>query len=79
VRFVTVHPAAACWKPYWALARRRRLPLSRRALRTTQLDSLAEMGCEMAQGYFLGEPGPPEYIEHLLRHEAAELELYDVV
>ncbi len=30
--------------------------------------TLEEMGCEMAQGFLLGQPGPPGDIEALLAH-----------
>ena len=37
----------------------------------SQLATLEEMGCEMAQGFLLGHPGPAEEIEALLERGAA--------
>ena len=36
----------------------------------SQMTTLEEMGCEMAQGFFLGHPGPAQDIEGLLGHHA---------
>jgi diguanylate cyclase (GGDEF)-like protein len=36
-----------------------------------QMTTLEEMGCEMAQGYLIGRPGPAAAIERLLRLRAA--------
>ena len=35
-----------------------------------QLSTLDEMGCEMAQGFFLARPSPAEVVERLLGLEA---------
>jgi diguanylate cyclase (GGDEF)-like protein len=38
---------------------------------TSQMTTLEEMGCEMAQGFLMGRPGPPEAIAEILGSEGA--------
>ena len=37
-----------------------------------QLNALQEMGCQMAQGYLLGHPQPPQHTEKLLTHHTTQ-------